>query len=203
MAIKNLIFDCGGVLITRGRTPMEQTIGQMFSIPMEQAKKVWQESILDLLKGQRTSRQVIASLRQKYHSPHDEQTLMRLWTEAWIIQHQEINLDLLKYISLLKDQYALYILTDTIDVYDELIEINIYKNFNKIFRSWEQNVVKPDLQAFKNVLRQTNSQPEETVLIDDVASNVTAAEVTGMKGLVFTSTPQLITDLAELGVEAK
>lgn len=56
---------------------------------------------------------------------------------------------------------------------------------DKIFVSYELNLLKPNIEIYKTVLHKLNAQPEEAIFIDDKIENVEAAKSIGIHGVVF------------------
>ena len=53
--------------------------------------------------------------------------------------------------------------------------------FDRIFLSCEMNLRKPDKEIFRRVLREAAIRPEDTLFVDDNASNVAAAQELGIR----------------------
>jgi putative hydrolase of the HAD superfamily len=62
---------------------------------------------------------------------------------------------------------------------------------------------KPSPLIYKEALRGCRVRAQEAIYIDDVPAYAAGAERLGMKGIVFKSPAQLVSDLLELGVAAK
>jgi len=72
--------------------------------------------------------------------------------------------------------------------------------FHNITISSEVGMRKPDAAIFKHALSQLHAEATETVFIDDKDRNVNAAKELGMKGIVYTNLPTLLSSLRELGI---
>jgi HAD superfamily hydrolase (TIGR01509 family) len=70
--------------------------------------------------------------------------------------------------------------------------------FDMVAASDEIGVAKPDPRAFRYVLDALSIEPSEAILVDDIASYVSAAETIGMKGIVYRNVKQLRQELARL-----
>ena len=83
----------------------------------------------------------------------------------------------------------------------EIIEKNnLSALFDAIAISSEIHITKPDPSMFQFVLDRLGAKPEEALLIDDDAQNVTEAKRLGIKGFVFSSHKQLENDLRLIGI---
>lgn len=70
--------------------------------------------------------------------------------------------------------------------------------FDVVVLSWEIGMVKPYPEIFELTASRLQLPPEECVMIDDLPKNTDGAEVTGMKGLVYSSVQQIKNDLQDL-----
>ena len=94
---------------------------------------------------------------------------------------------------------------------NESLEINAYRirrfhlreYFEAFFSSCYLGVRKPDREIYSLVLKITQRDPAECVLIDDRALNLECAREMGMVTIHYRSVEQLQNDLAKLGVTAK
>jgi HAD superfamily hydrolase (TIGR01509 family) len=193
--IKNIIFDTGGVLITRGKTPMGELLARVLNISLAEGDQLWHDSLPDLLVGKYTSKEILTKWHHQFSCKHDLDTLVTSWTKQWHIFDHEINNFILNLLPQLKKDYQLFVLTDTIDLYDPLIETKVYPFMNKVFRSSEHKLRKPNPEAYLNLCQQCAIKPYESVFIDDKKENVIAAEQIGMRGITFTSNEDFLQSL--------
>jgi len=56
---------------------------------------------------------------------------------------------------------------------------------DKIYYSWQTGFVKPDPEAFKNLLTENNLKPEECIYVDDSRENIKVASDLGMSAFLF------------------
>lgn len=66
--------------------------------------------------------------------------------------------------------------------------------------SFEVSSVKPERKIFQALEDKYGIHPEESVFIDDMEENITAAKLYGYEGIVFKSREQTEKKLAELGI---
>jgi len=79
--------------------------------------------------------------------------------------------------------------TERAKYYDE--NFPFLKDFDKVYYSWQTGFVKPDLEAYKNLLRENNLQPEQCLYFDDSAKNIKAASSLGIISYLFKDTQDL------------
>ncbi|MHB8655314.1 MAG: HAD family hydrolase [Terriglobia bacterium] len=72
---------------------------------------------------------------------------------------------------------------------------------HKVF-SGEMGVVKPDARIYHACIDGLDVAPQETLFIDDVAANVSAAEALGINAIRFESIAQLCFDVQQFGLSA-
>ncbi len=113
----------------------------------------------------------------------------------------DIHAPVLDYISSLRRQgYTVVILSN------ESIEwMGIYRErgkldeaFDKVYVSGELRMAKPQKEIFTHVLREEKLAPDEAVFIDDREHNTRAAEVLGIKAVLYTDLASLKRALAEI-----
>jgi len=77
-------------------------------------------------------------------------------------------------------------------------ELGLDTLFEQCFVSSELGIAKPDPAAYRYVLNQMGSRPEESIAIDDGAPNIEGAKSIGMSGIVFTNATQCAQELSGL-----
>jgi len=186
--IRNIIFDLGGVLLNIdpkrtieafGTLGMEQLVGdkglsydhEIFYL-MEQGKissDEFRKGVLELLPNQVSFQEIDAA-----------------WT-AMLIDFPAIRVQLLK--NLRKD-FKIYLFSNTNAIHVEKFH-SIFRNqhgfevstlFEKDFYSNEIGFRKPSPESFREIIRLSGINPEESLFIDDSLPNVEAAKASGMKG---------------------
>lgn len=87
----------------------------------------------------------------------------------------------------LKKSYKLYCLSNmSIGSWEVILKTHdFYKHFDDIIISAQEKVRKPNVKIFTRALKKFNIKPEETVFIDDLNDNISAAESIGIKGILF------------------
>jgi putative hydrolase of the HAD superfamily len=63
----------------------------------------------------------------------------------------------------------------------------MHEALEKAYFSWQTGFVKPDVEAWKLVLKDFDLKPEEVVYFDDQEKNLKAAESLGIRSFMFTS----------------
>lgn len=93
----------------------------------------------------------------------------------------------------LKGVYKLGLLSNSMSPYFHTISpgLGLDKIFDEILISSEIGYVKPEPEAFQEMLKSLDVIPSESLLIDDSTLNVKAAKELGMSGYVFTTVGEL------------
>jgi len=119
----------------------------------------------------------------------------------------DIYLDLLPGIEdLLQDlrvRYRLFVLTNTNKIHASKWRTKYKRvliNFEKIFCSFELGARKPEKRIYERVLDFINEKPGSIIFFDDNANNITGAIDAGIKGILVSSTFQIIDKLVRLGI---
>jgi putative hydrolase of the HAD superfamily len=79
-------------------------------------------------------------------------------------------------------------------------ELPWLNRFDVLVWSFQLHMAKPDAAIYFHTLKQLGTRPEETLFIDDRQVNIDAANVLGMKGVLFTDVNQLRADLIANGL---
>lgn len=199
--IKTIIFDLGGVILTHKKTLIEDILSDIFPSIKNEAFLFYTEKKRLIRTGKITSGEFLTSLIKELGSSMDLSTLKKVWIDEYKkVAH--IDNTMLQLIDRLRKKYQIYLVTDTMDIHDEYnSKRGIYSHFTRVFKSYEEGLIKPDIHAFENVLQKIRAKANECVFIDDLEENIRAAQSLGMKGTVYKNLAQLKTDLGNLGVE--
>jgi putative hydrolase of the HAD superfamily len=198
--IKAIIFDIGGVLLTKDWTKISRFMirkhGFSTKIYSDYPKSIHKKykglstgkisfkDIIKLLSGKKA----ITKIVKDYSKIHKK--------------HTKLNKNLFKLLKKLKIKYKLYCLTDTNDMHYKFhMKNGIYSHFIKTYASCNIGLKKPDKRCFKLVLKNHKLNPKETIFIDDKKENVKSAKKLGMKIILFKNNRQLITKLKKFGVK--
>jgi putative hydrolase of the HAD superfamily len=66
-----------------------------------------------------------------------------------------------------------------------LRELGIHDLFDAVVSSAEEGVAKPEVEIYRRAAERIGLSPETCVFVDDADANVRAAEVLGMRGIVY------------------
>jgi len=198
--IRNIVFDLGNVLIS--------------FVPSEFFKKKnYPENIRNIIladifnspewllldNGEISVGEAVESISRKSSLKKEETLIFNFRTE--IMFPLDDNIRLLP--ALKKQGLRLYYLSNfPLDVFEQI------KNDYYFFRYFEGGIIssevklsKPDIRIFRLLLDSFSLDAEETLFIDDIEENVSAALKTGMQGLTTFGSAKIAEDLGRcLGI---
>lgn len=172
--IKAIVFDCFGVLTTDGWLPF---VAKFFS---ESTSK--SELAHELNKKKDTG---LISYGDFINKIADLAGVGQNEVAAAINNNQP-NTQLFEFIKQLKLRYRIGVLSNAgSNVLNELFSPEQNNLFDVVCLSYQNALVKPDPEAYKNIAAKLNLQTNEIVFIDDMPRYVNAALLLGMQGIVY------------------
>lgn len=185
--IKNIVFDFGGVIADIDR---EQAVQAFIRLGVKDADRILdkyhQTGIFqELEEGTLTEeayRNELGKLCGRTLSWEEVQ-------QAWLGFFTGIDVRKLHYLETLRREgYKLYVLSNTNPYvmgwacserfFSEGKPLTAY--FEKLYLSYQIGCTKPDRRIFEFMLTDSKMQPEETLFVDDGASNIAAGRELGM-----------------------
>lgn len=198
--IKGIIFDVGGVLHTEEMKHVHRDIADTLGISRELEREIWDELDPKHSTGKITEEEFWQEFLKKSNAKKPlprESLLAREQTRRYTIIAEVI--DLVKALKALG--YKLAILSNTIKIHADINKkAGLYKEFPLLILSYEVGLRKPDPQIFKLALEKLETEPEETIYIDDKEENVEAARNMGINSILFQNSKQLKQSLADFNV---
>ncbi len=176
MAIKNIIFDFGGVIINLDikstyKSILELGIGEEYTSYLNRSLKAHESGAIsdDILRQEfrKCSTQTIT-----------DQQIDRAWNKMLL----DIPQDRIEFLKQLKQKYNLFLLSNTnaihIDFlkYREAERFNEFENiFNNVYYSYQMKMRKPNNIIFETLLKNENLKSHETLFIDDTLEHINTA----------------------------
>lgn len=182
--IKNVIFDVGGVLMDFDTMALTRSLTEN-----EEDAVLLHAEVFDHPDWISTDRgvpetAVIASLRthlpERLHAPAEE--LLARWDE-WVVPNPEIN-----ELAVELDSVGInvYILSNTSAGFYRFRErIPAWPVVKGCILSYEEKLLKPDLEIYRRLLSRFGLAPNECFFVDDNHLNVEAACWCGMGGEIY------------------
>lgn len=199
MAIKNLVFDLGGVILDLSVKDTLESFAALSGLSLLKVKELFVSSPeFELYEkgsiGDAAFRQFVGKL---YNVTVPDDALDKCWN-SMLLGIPESKLDLLLE---LKKQYNVYLLSNTNNIHLTYINSIIIppltggnsldKFFHRSYYSHLMRMRKPDSEIFQHVLQDNNLEAGETLFLDDNADNIAGAAALGIQ-TVHVTHPDLI-----------
>lgn len=198
--IKNIVFDMGNVLLEwNARKNIERVEPNLQRADILQQEiftsGVWEKQDTADLTVDQAMELVKSRLDESYHVAI--QQIFKDW-----YHHIEIYRDVQDFaIQLSQQGYAIYILSNTSDVYYAIEKAGLLPISQVLagkVLSFEEKCMKPDPAIFQILFDRYQLSPAESVFIDDIAGNIQVAESLGMTGIQCQNSQQVVDDLQKL-----
>lgn len=189
MAIKNIIFDLGGVILN---IDLRKTQDAFTSLGVKNIEEVFRmghvESFFKSYEvGAIDDTQFIAAIQKMAGI----QVAPEIVVDAWNALLLDFPPDRINFIKGLKNKYRLFLLSNTSalhhvrfhEVFNQEFGGSLDDLFDKAYYSHIIRIHKPETAAYKLIIDENGLTADETLFIDDSAANVEGAERAGLKGL--------------------
>lgn len=116
-------------------------------------------------------------------------------TDYNILEHFELNMDLLRYYESLKNKVKLYIFTSETIQDDPAFQSFIQPVFEGVYSAVKLNIKKKESDAYKVLAIELKINPNEILYIDDTEANNLAANEAGLKVILYKNNEQTIQEI--------
>ncbi|HEY1038980.1 MAG TPA: HAD family phosphatase [Bacteroidia bacterium] len=199
-AIKNIIFDLGGVLLNIDYNRTQQAFE---AIGIEKFEAIYSQAAQSKLfdryeTGQMQEDDFLGQLLS-YVPGHIRQQHVK---DAWNNMLLDFPQERMHLLMELKKGYRTFLLSNTnethISAFEKIIEKQLGIKtldplFEKVYFSSRIKKRKPDAEIFEYVLKENGLKKEETVFFDDSVQHIKGAESIGLKSILVQS-PKTILD---------
>jgi glucose-1-phosphatase len=186
-AIKNIIFDLGGVLLDIDTGKTNEAFAKLGVADFKNNYSLQKADSLfdDLEKGKVSAAEFYAGIRKISGLPLSDNDIRDAWN-ALILHFREESLQQLEK---LKGRYSLYLLSNTNSIHYAAFQQKFKvqtgrQNFDDHFTStWYSHLVglrKPEKEIYSLVLQEAGIIAEETLFVDDLLKNIEAAKSLGI-----------------------
>lgn len=197
--IKWIIFDLGGVYFTRGSKIAVEKLIKTF--PEKQPEIinyiVYGKLGQDYRKGLYTKKEFWKKA-QKAAGKFDTEKFSTTWHDCY-----KVKKGVEKIVKKLSKKYKLAILSGNIR--ERIRYLNKKYDFKKYFKkrifTYNLQLSKLNLKAYKLMLKKLGAEPAECLLIDDYPWHLKFARKLGLKTILFKNAAQLKKDLKKHGVK--
>ena len=183
--IKNLIIDFGGVIINLTRNRCVEAF-ENFGVPDVRDRILNSKDLfMQIEMGTITSAEFRDGIRHLTRQHLTDQQI----DAAWIAMLDDVPAYKLDLLMELRSKYNTMLLSNTNEIHWLWAEKNSFAHnghqagdfFNKIYLSYELNMVKPNADIFEYVLQDAAIDPAETLFIDDAIPSCRTAEALGIR----------------------
>jgi HAD superfamily hydrolase (TIGR01509 family) len=178
------IFDFGGVVIIwRNNDPIFRYVAQKYNIPFAKMQRVMNNLLPDLEVGKISCsqflRRSLARFGRKLRRRDDPEKLITIP----FARGSRLRKGVVEIIQKLEKQgYEVDVLSNTNEVHLKFMNKSGWTElFHDFFVSCKLGVLKPNMDAYKKVLRKINVGPRDVVFIDNQVDNVLGAKQAGIK----------------------
>ena len=190
MAIKNIIFDLGGVLLNLDFARTYEALKRLGINNPEEIIRLGKGSVIlkNHESGAITDEEFIQSLKKLADSSVEHSDIVDAWNRLLV----DFPKDRIEWLTGLKKKYRLFLFSNTNGIHLKhfrKIYSDAYNNtlfddhFEKAYYSHLAGISEPDLKAYELVIRENELFPGETLFIDDSLVNVEAARQAGLQAL--------------------
>ncbi|MBE6070630.1 MAG: HAD family phosphatase [Clostridium butyricum] len=198
--IKNIIFDLGNVLLKfdprkylETKIPVEK-INMLYKIIFQ--SKEW--ALLD--RGTITEEKAIANIISRNVELKEYITII---FENWydILEPIEKNVKILELLK--KHGYKIYYLSNFHDLAFKYVtkKYDFFHNFDGGVVSYEEKMLKPEDEIYKQIIKKYELEPSECIFIDDTKENIDGAIKNGLHGIHLKDFETLEEELRKYNVE--
>ena len=191
-AIRNIIFDYGGVIVDLYPQRTENAFSELGIVDFNRHFNILkQTSLFDRLEtGKVTASEFRNQLNLALHTNFTNQQIDDAWN-AMLGGIRKEKFDLLREV---KSNYRTFLLSNTNCIHLEkltgyLMEAHgrhdLDAFFENVYYSFLVGLRKPDAAIFLKVIRDNNLLPGETLFIDDSPQHVAGAKAAGLQALLF------------------
>ncbi|MFH2013183.1 MAG: HAD family phosphatase [Pseudomonadota bacterium] len=199
--IKTIIFDLGNVIVSFNHMLICEKLARYSKYTSNEIYQLGFSSEIFKLydEGKIKSEDLFQWILRKFDIDISFDKFKNIWSDIFSLNDSVENVLL----SLKKNGYSLILVSNTNELHFDLIRQNfeVIELFDSLILSYKVGYSKPHNEIFREVLRRTDSFPEETVYIDDLEEFCLAAKEIGINSILYRSTEQLLKDLIELGVK--
>jgi putative hydrolase of the HAD superfamily len=200
-----LLFDLGNVILPFNHYQIAEKLAQ-FSESRELSDPPLIFSYLfdrqdgavnDYEIGKMTSMEFFNQVKDRFQLIMTFDAFVPIWNEIFTENHAVSEL-----IRSLKGKKRLGLLSNTNPLHFDyaLSTFPVLKLFDKWILSHEVGFKKPAVEIFLKAMEWASVPPMEVLFIDDIKEHVEVAASVGMQAIHFTSAPQLVRELARLGI---
>jgi FMN phosphatase YigB (HAD superfamily) len=187
MAIKNIIFDLGGVIMNIDFKITEKAFADLGFIDFAQYMTQFHITAFfeDYETGKIDDAAFIKGIQKIAGKPLTPEEIIHAWNALLL----DFPLERIELLERIKKHYRIFLLSNTNALHYEAFQHTLYSLtgkrlediFEKTYYSHTASLRKPDAAIYRLVIDENHLNPAETLFIDDTASNFSGALETGIQ----------------------
>ncbi len=181
--IRHHVFDIGNVLLKFDFSLAVARVAPACALPESEILPAVQPMHGDLETGRLSTEDFLGEAMRRTGYAGDPGEFRRAFQDIF-----ELNQPMVDLVESLHDaNHPVYLLSNTSDLHVSFFtrEYAVFDRFRDAVYSHVAGCMKPDAEIFRIAAEQFVLDPAETIYIDDLPANVTAAESAGYRALVY------------------
>ena len=187
--IKNILFDLGGVILDIN---VQATLKRFYELGFPAELMQYPHSMTtDLFFKYETGKLETDAFRNEIRKKTGVEITDEEFDNAWNAMLVRVPKERAELLKALSERYNLYMLSNTSALHAPVFEkmyfdvagISLHDAFTKIYYSFEIGWHKPDLEAWKHVIRDAGINSQETLFLDDNIHNIKASQELGFQAI--------------------
>lgn len=189
--IKALIFDLNKVLVTFENIDKEYQ--KTFGISQAEFWKPAEEFMNDYTLGRMNLNQFLLNIMKKNEIDKSKLLEAKMLHEKNIVQLKGMK----KFLESLRNNYSLILAAgdgkESLDLKLKKFKGELY--FNRVYCTCDIGLIKTNPNYYREILKDSDLKPQESLFIDDQKSHLDAAKKLGINTILFENLPKLKRDL--------
>ncbi len=192
-----IVFDLGQVLVRFDYKFFVEKVNKHKNGIGEQFMELYKRNYnihRDFEKGIISEKDFIDQMLKYLDHTIDAETFCRYWSDIF-----SLNDNVVEILPQLRKHYKLYLLSNTNSIHKKYgyQDYEFLKLLDKLFLSHEVGFVKPEIEIYQSVEKESGFPPNEHIFIDDILEYVDAAKKLGWDGIQFLGYDDLIKNLRQ------
>ena len=193
-AIKNVIFDLGGVILP---IDISKTTNAYKQLGVNNIEELFGHGhagsfVKEYEKGEIDDDEFVKNFKELIHVPAEDEIII----EAWNALLLDFPMERINFLKQLRDKYRLFLFSNTNSLHHKAFtadykRISGGEDFDDLFDiAWYSHIIrmrKPDVHAFQFIINTADLVAEETLFIDDALVNVEGAIEAGIQAIHLTA----------------
>jgi len=191
-SIKNIIFDFGGVILNIDYKITEQAFAKLGLKDFDRIySQAVQNELFDVFeKGLISPTDFRREIKKFINDGVSDLQI----DEAWNAMLLDLPEERVKYLSELKKNHRLFLLSNTNEIHFKTFSVYMQKQlsrdifsdvFEKAYFSHKVKMRKPNAEIFELVLQENNLRKDETLFIDDSIQHIEGAKKIGLNAILL------------------